>query len=236
MDSPGDVNVRVVAQEVSADPAPQNLETPADNSEKNSSRWTGSGVRPFENLPGTIELFDASAAYEMGSARLAALKSSDESSGFNALLKRIKRNGGGRVLKCLDAEWTKALDVLQSDFPNFAEVIDYLRGQFSLTSGDSEALSFDPILLDGPPGVGKSYFAEELGRRLEVPLRAMRMENAQSNGQLVGSDEFWSNSKPGAVFDALIHGDIANPLFFLDELDKAAGTRGITRFPASIRY
>lgn len=231
MDSPKDVTVRVVAEEVnplapaqlSKEPVGDGLSSDLVTELKEPCAWTGFGVKPFENVPGMIELFDASSAYELGSARLAALKSSDESGGFNALLKGIKRKGGGRALKCLNADWPRALDALQLDFPNFAEVIDFLRGQFSLTSGDSKVLSFDPCLLDGPPGVGKSYFAEELGRLLGVPFIAMRMENAQSNGQLVGSDEFWANSKPGAVFNALVQGDVANPLFFLDELDKAAG-------------
>ena len=36
-----------------------------------------------------------------------------------------------------------------------------------------------------------------------------------------GSDEHWGNTKTGAVFNALIEADYANPVFFLDEIDKA---------------
>jgi ATP-dependent Lon protease len=140
-----------------------------------------------------------------------------------ALLALISKKGAVRSLRCLPEAWREILDKLQSDFPNFAEVVDYLRGQFSLGDPGEPIVTFDPFLLDGPPGVGKSFFAEELGRRLDVPCKAIRMENAQSNARLVGSDEFWSNSKPGAIFDTLMQGDIANPLFFLDEVEKAAG-------------
>jgi ATP-dependent Lon protease len=152
-------------------------------------------------------------------------KGSEDNVAMHALLKLLDSKGEVRALKCLPKAWHEILEKLESDFPNFVEVIDYLRGQFSLSGSDASVISFDSFLLDGPPGVGKSYFAEELGRRLEVPFRAIRMENAQSNAQLVGSDEFWSSSRAGVIFDTLVQGDVANPLFFLDEIEKAAGDK-----------
>jgi ATP-dependent Lon protease len=49
------------------------------------------------------------------------------------------------------------------------------------------------------------------------------METAQSNSQLAGSDEFWANSKPGAILELLVEGDWANPVVYVDEIDKASG-------------
>jgi ATP-dependent Lon protease len=48
------------------------------------------------------------------------------------------------------------------------------------------------------------------------------MSSAQSSSEIGGSDEHWSNSRPGAVFEEMTEGAVANPLFLLDEIDKIA--------------
>ena len=40
---------------------------------------------------------------------------------------------------------------------------------------------------------------------------------------LSGASSQWNNAKPGKVATALIHGEYANPLMVLDEVDKAGG-------------
>ena len=52
-------------------------------------------------------------------------------------------------------------------------------------------------------------------------MQEIHMETAQSNSLLSGSDEHWGNTKCGMVFTKLVEGDYANPVFFLDEIDKA---------------
>jgi hypothetical protein len=78
-----------------------------------------------------------------------------------------------------------------------------------------------PLLLYGPPGVGKTHFCESLARVLGVPVRRHPMDQAETSSALLGSDAVWGNSRYGLVFDLLGLGDYANPLVILDELDKA---------------
>jgi ATP-dependent Lon protease len=52
------------------------------------------------------------------------------------------------------------------------------------------------------------------------------MENAQTGAALSGSAQYWSNSRTGQVFNALIDHEFANPVFLVDELDKARGHQG----------
>lgn len=52
------------------------------------------------------------------------------------------------------------------------------------------------------------------------------MENAQTGAALSGSAECWANTRTGKVFDALIDDEYANPVFLIDELDKATGHQG----------
>ncbi len=78
-----------------------------------------------------------------------------------------------------------------------------------------------PMLLFGPPGVGKTHFCESLAKVLGVPVRRHPMDQAETSSALLGSDATWGNSRFGLVFDLLGLGDYANPLVILDELDKA---------------
>jgi ATP-dependent Lon protease len=64
-------------------------------------------------------------------------------------------------------------------------------------------------------------FADALATELGSGLLRLNMENAQSNSSLSGSAEFWSNTKSGELFNILVEKDYANPVVFLDEIDKA---------------
>ncbi|MGC4395693.1 AAA family ATPase [Hydrogenophaga crocea] len=78
-----------------------------------------------------------------------------------------------------------------------------------------------PLLLFGPPGVGKTHFCESLAKVLGVPVRRHPMDQAETSSALLGSDITWGNSRYGLIFDLLGLGEYANPLVILDELDKA---------------
>ncbi|MBX3608658.1 MAG: AAA family ATPase [Hydrogenophaga sp.] len=85
----------------------------------------------------------------------------------------------------------------------------------------SPPVRLPPLLLFGPPGVGKTHFCESLAKVLGVPVRRHPMDQAETSSALLGSDITWGNSRYGLVFDLLGMGEYANPLVILDELDKA---------------
>jgi ATP-dependent Lon protease len=85
-----------------------------------------------------------------------------------------------------------------------------------------------PVLLVGPPGCGKSYFAQTVAHMLRVPFIKQDMSTATMSCTLSGSAPHWGNSAPGEVFKTLAFGrgaarTVANPVFFLDEIDKVEG-------------
>ena len=85
------------------------------------------------------------------------------------------------------------------------------------------------ILLLGDPGVGKTHFARQLAKYLRAPFVSLDMSAATFSATLSGLDIHWGNSSPGRVFQSLAIGvdgveATANPVFFLDELDKVSVT------------
>lgn len=138
-----------------------------------------------------------------------------------ALLKKLHELGENRKLRMLSQSWRVELDALEMKFPHFARVIDYIREACALAES-SRVIDLDNLLFEGSPGCGKSFFAEALAAFLNAGRVCLRMENAQSNSALCGSDSFWSNSAHGSVFENLNFAEFANPTFILDEIDKVS--------------
>jgi ATP-dependent Lon protease len=116
-----------------------------------------------------------------------------------------------------------ALDELYATCPNFAPVIDDVKKQLALAMSGDQPLSFTPILLLGEPGLGKTHFARSLARALCTGCELVPMASLTAGWILSGASPQWANARPGKVAEALIQREFANPLFVLDEIDKAGG-------------
>jgi ATP-dependent Lon protease len=86
-----------------------------------------------------------------------------------------------------------------------------------------QVLKIPPILLTGPPGLGKTHFAKDLASALCAPMHQLSFDSALASAALMGSDKNWGNTTSGIVFDAVVGGNdpVANPVILLDEVDKA---------------
>jgi len=138
-----------------------------------------------------------------------------------ALYEKMRQRGGGRFL--VRPSGADQVDDLYDRCPNFADVIDDIRKQLALAVAGSEPLQFTPILLLGEPGIGKTHFARELARQLGTGHEFVSMSALTAGWVLSGSSSQWNNAKPGKVAHTLVHGDFANPIVVLDEIDKAGG-------------
>ena len=115
------------------------------------------------------------------------------------------------------------MDHLYDDLPNFSDVLDDVRRQLALCEDSRDALEITPLLLLGPPGIGKTHFARELSILLGTGMGFVSMSSMTAGWVLSGASSQWKGARPGKVFETLVDGQYANPVMVIDEIDKAGG-------------
>lgn len=141
----------------------------------------------------------------------------------NALRKRLRARGPDRRIAqpCNGADALRELEALQ---PNFCEPLRLLRNILKMADAVAKPVRIPPILLLGPPGVGKTFFTHGLAEAMGTQHAAIAFDQPTAGSQLRGSDKHWSNTESGLLFNMLCLGDFANPVILLDEVDKAFRT------------
>jgi hypothetical protein len=119
-------------------------------------------------------------------------------------------------LRAAPTDWR---DTVMS-FPWFAEVIDRIARQIAYAP--DQPVRLRPMLIVGPPGIGKTAFARALGAALRLPFRGISFAAQSDTRGLLGTSRGWGSAHPSLVVEELRRSRCANPLFFVDEIEKGS--------------
>jgi len=127
-----------------------------------------------------------------------------------------------RILRAIPAEID--LNPLRPRFPQFAEVIDFYENSILSLARLNLPFEVPPILLQGDPGLGKTYFASELATCINLPLFDISFATITASFGLSGGNLQWSEGSTGFIANTLASSAVANPIILIDEIDKADGS------------
>jgi ATP-dependent Lon protease len=109
---------------------------------------------------------------------------------------------------------------LAHEAPNFQTALLPVANALALSARTRRPASIPPLLLLGPPGIGKTHVAKRLAAAIGVPHRLLSMNLSPAFGQIGGLDVAWRGARPGKVAQALVETGCASPLILFDEIDK----------------
>ena len=113
---------------------------------------------------------------------------------------------------------------LQDEFPWAKDAIAITMAEmFARKIHGSKRMGMQPILLAGLPGTGKTRFAQRLSELLGAPNTVINMSGMTDVKVLKGVTRGWASNRPSRIVEFIRQSQVANPLFILDEVDKAHG-------------
>jgi ATP-dependent Lon protease len=165
--------------------------------------------------------------YDLGEVESAIRRASeiraDQVPALMPLYRKMMMSGGDRfAVKPADLP---AMDVLYDEMPNFSEPLDDIRRSLALCVDSNDPIEMSPMLLLGDPGIGKTHFARKVAALFGTGFSMIPMSSQTAGWVLSGASSQWKNAKPGKVFETFLHGEYANPVFLVDEIDKASSDR-----------
>lgn len=157
----------------------------------------------------------------LGSESLARSADRDVNQRRKRVIEKLVELGPDRLI-ARSPKWRADIDELERLMPNFRGPIRMLRNALALSSATGQPARVPPMLLLGPPGVGKTYFSRNVAELLGSAHAAVQFDQPNGGSTLRGLDAHYGNSEPGLLFNLIALGEHANPVVLLDEVDKSA--------------
>jgi len=114
----------------------------------------------------------------------------------------------------------EAFSRLHTDFPWFQSLIEQLYKEVRINASRLGYVKFRPILLVGSSGIGKTKFASRLAKSLDLGYERVDRGGETDNRDFAGTSKGWSSATPSAPVLLIHRTGKANPIMFVDELDK----------------
>lgn len=130
---------------------------------------------------------------------------------------------GGRLMGPGTLDEVDALAAqLHVESPWMREVATFLmRHMRDFVRAGGVGLHLPPIILAGPPGIGKSWWARSLAAATGLPSRLIDVGSGTAAFRIAGTEKGWASAQPGMPIETVLATRVANPLMIVDEIDKA---------------
>lgn len=143
--------------------------------------------------------------------------------------KQLPEEGGQEVVdligKVMESKALEKLFALGSRHPHFSAVVDYLEPYVKVSYLTGRPFKFPPLLIAGPPGIGKSKFMDELYDVFGYPRRILHGSEVTHGASIAGLQQTWGTAHQGYVAETMLQTELINPLITFDELDKTGAFR-----------
>ena len=112
---------------------------------------------------------------------------------------------------------------LRTEFPWMAEANARIGAAIALSKMGQGWFRIRPLLLVGPPGIGKTRWARRVADIVGVPFAWISFAGLNNSMPISGADRGWATGRPGLAAMMIARFYVANPILLIDEIDKAAG-------------
>ena len=124
---------------------------------------------------------------------------------------------------------------LHAESPWMRDVSTWImRQMLAHVDAGNSGLAISPMILSGPPGIGKSHYARRLAKLAGAPARLIDVGSGSAGFRITGVEKGWNSTQAGIPVETILSTHVANPVMVVDEVDKAGAMRSRTGSTTSL--
>ena len=127
---------------------------------------------------------------------------------------------GYRTLSPFTRGRAAAVSGLRDAAPHLSALWDEVEAMANAASLAHVPLTLDPLVVLGPPGIGKTWAINRMREALGLEGEIISMAGTTLNEVIQGGHPSWKGASPGLVAKMFAKCETANPLVCVDEFDK----------------
>lgn len=129
---------------------------------------------------------------------------------------------GVRLVEPRDEHWVdEAVAALHEEMPWMSAATNEVWHALRRIASCKGTIRLPNLLLNGPPGIGKSVWARRLSELLELPRCEIDASLGGVGFSVAGTERGWSSAQPGRPLETVLQHRVGNPLVVVDEICKA---------------